>query len=258
MEYIEGASPRGPLPFEQAWKIASQIAAALEYAHERGIIHRDLKPANIMITSRGPSGGIVKLLDFGLAKAFLPESAVADPENSPTLTMSVTQAGVILGTPAYMSPEQATGRSVDKRADIWTFGVVFYELLTGDRLFQGSDISHTLANVLTKQPDLDCVPPQARKLLRCCLEKDPQKRLREIGDAPALIKEGLHEPAAPVKKTTRWTWTLAALILLLTLPRPPTFTCASPLRPRIKPGVTPSPHQVIPGRDLQFLQMAAM
>src|SRR5580698_2811514 len=107
MEYIEGASPRGPLPFDQAWKIASQIAAALEYAHTRGIIHRDLKPANIMITSRGPSGGIVKLLDFGLAKAFLPESAVADPENSPTLTVGATQVGVILGTPAYMSPEQA-------------------------------------------------------------------------------------------------------------------------------------------------------
>jgi eukaryotic-like serine/threonine-protein kinase len=217
MEYIEGASPRGPLPFEQAWKIASQIAAALEYAHTRGIIHRDLKPANIMITSRGPSGGIVKLLDFGLAKAFFPESAAADPENSPTLTMSATQVGVILGTPAYMSPEQATGKSVDQRADIWTFGVVFYELLTGDRLFQGSDISHTLANVLTQQPDLDCVPPQARKLLRCCLEKDPQKRLRDIGDAPALIQESLHEPAAPIEKTRRWTWPLAALALLLAL-----------------------------------------
>ena len=217
MEYIEGASPRGPLPFEQAWKIASQIAAALEYAHERGIIHRDLKPANVMITLRGPAGGIVKLLDFGLAKAFLPESAVADPENSPTLTLSVTEAGVILGTPAYMSPEQATGKGVDKRSDIWTFGVVFYELLTGDRLFQGSDISHTLANVLTKQPDLDRVPPQARKLLRCCLEKDPQKRLRDIRDAPVLIEEGLHERAGAVKKATRGAWQLAALVLLLGL-----------------------------------------
>ncbi len=201
MELVEGASPKGPMPFEEAWKIAAQIAAALEYAHDKGIIHRDLKPANVMVTSEGPSGGpsggMVKLLDFGLAKAFRPESsAPADAENSPTLTLGATQVGVILGTAAYMAPEQAKGKAVDKRADIWSFGVVLYELLTGDRLFKGEDVSETLAHVLTKQPDLDKVPAPARKLLRRCLEKDPRKRLRDIGEAQHLIEE-VPESTAP-------------------------------------------------------------
>src|SRR6202163_4463676 len=128
MELVEGNSPKGPLPFDEAWKIASQIAAALEYAHERGIMHRDLKPANILITP----DGVVKLLDFGLAKAFSNQKEPsASPENSPTLTLGATEVGVILGTAAYMAPEQARGKAVDKRADIWAFGVLLSELLTG-------------------------------------------------------------------------------------------------------------------------------
>jgi Tol biopolymer transport system component len=211
MELVDGASPQGPLPFEEAWHIASQIAAALEYAHEKGIVHRDLKPANIKISSEGT----VKLLDFGLAKAFSEPVAgpQADASNSPTLTMGgATQAGVILGTASYMSPEQARGKPVDKRADIWAFGVVLYELLTGRKLFNGQDASEMMAAIIRDEPKLDDVPIKVRSLLRACLEKDPRQRLRDIGDARRLLETTA--PVVAAKK--RWpAITTAAVVLVI-------------------------------------------
>src|ERR1700680_37645 len=178
MEFIEGESPKGPLPLEEALRIAAQIRDALEAAHEKGIVHRDLKPANIKIKP----DGTVKVLDFGLAKVAPASAGESDAANSPTLTIGATQAGMILGTAGYMSPEQARGKNVDKRADIWAFGVVLYEMLTGQQMFAGEDVGHTLAAVIMKEPDLSAVPPNVRRLLERCLEKDPKKRLRDIGD----------------------------------------------------------------------------
>ena len=184
MELVKGETLQGPLPLDEALRLAMQIADALEAAHEKGIVHRDLKPANIMITP----AGVVKVLDFGLAKAAeAPDGG--DPQNSPTLTMSPTRAGMILGTAAYMSPEQARGKAVDRRADIWAFGVVLYEMLTGRQAFTGETVSDILAAVLTKELDLEQVPVKVRKLLRRCLQKDPKQRLRDIGEARFLLED---------------------------------------------------------------------
>jgi serine/threonine protein kinase len=190
LELVEGPTieeriAQGPMPVDEALALASQIAEALEYAHEKSIVHRDLKPANVKVTPEGR----VKVLDFGLAKAMAEETVSTDPTASPTLTMRSTQAGVILGTAGYMAPEQARGKAVDKRADIWSFGVVLYELLTGRHLYAGETVSDTLAALLTKEPDLTAVPVKVRRLIIRCLEKDPRKRLRDIGDYADLLDE---------------------------------------------------------------------
>ncbi len=187
MELVDGEPLQGPLPVEKALDYARQIADGLRAAHDRGIIHRDLKPANILLTP----AGTVKILDFGLAKAA--ETSVTDPENSPTRTLSQTREGMILGTAAYMAPEQARGKAVDHRADIWAFGCVLYEMLTGKPVFRGETMTDILAAVVSKEPDLSGVPAKLRRLVQRCLEKDPQKRLRDIGDMDLLLFE--NEPS---------------------------------------------------------------
>jgi serine/threonine-protein kinase len=208
MELVDGATLQGPLPLETALDYARQIADALEAAHEKNIIHRDLKPANIMITP----AGVVKVLDFGLA-AVAQSSDPSNPANSPTLTISPTRAGMILGTAAYMSPEQARGKVVDKRADIWAFGVVLFEMLTGQPLFAGETVSDTLAQVLTKEPDWAQVPAKLRRLLQACLQKDPRQRLQAIGDWKLMLTDVQQlQVAAPSQ--SRFGWAAAAGLAL--------------------------------------------
>ena len=209
MELIDGEPPSGPLPLATVLEYASQIAAALDAAHERGIVHRDLKPANILITP----GGVVKVLDFGLAKNS--EAPTPDPANSPTMTMSPTQAGMIVGTAAYMAPEQARGKSVDKRADIWAFGCVVYFMLTGKSPFVGETITDILAAVVKSEADLSRVPPKMTRLLQRCLEKDPGKRLRDIGDYGDLLVESA--PAEAPRGRSGVPWAITAIVSIAAL-----------------------------------------
>jgi len=181
----------GPLPLNEVEKITRQLAKGMEYAHENGIVHRDLKPANVKVAGDGQ----VKILDFGLARAFAPETSRESGHGSafnPTITQALTGAGTVLGTAAYMSPEQARGYEVDRRSDIWAFGVILYEMLTGDRLFEGETATDTLAAILHKEPDWDVLPDEVPALLvqicQRCLVKDPQHRLRDIGEARVALE----------------------------------------------------------------------
>ena len=250
LELVEGEDlalrlKRGAIPAEEAIAIAKQIAEGLEAAHEKGIVHRDLKPANVKLAR----DGAVKLLDFGLAKALEGETTdEADLSQSPTLSRQMTEAGIILGTAAYMSPEQARGKPVDERADVWSFGVVLYEMLAGKRLFHGATVSDTLAAVLKTDLDWTSLPrdlhPAIRYLLRRCLEREPRQRLHGIGEARVIL-EGTAEAAlsvaahASTARAPRWRrtlpWVLSAAAGLaaagLAL-RPPTEPPAAPPRVR--------------------------
>jgi serine/threonine-protein kinase len=243
MELVEGPTlaeriEQGPLAAGDALPIARQLAEALEYAHERGIVHRDLKPANVKLRP----DGTVKVLDFGLARAIATEASASTAElsQSPTLTQRMTQAGVILGTAAYMSPEQARGREADRRADVWAFGAVLYEMLTGHRAFGGETISEMLAAVMRDEPDWSALPPglspRWRRLLERCLAKDPRRRLQAIGEARIILEDlaaspGDSAPTAgaatgppPARRTALIPWLVAAaavVALSLTLWRKP-------------------------------------
>jgi serine/threonine-protein kinase len=226
MELVEGEDlseriKRGPIPVDEVMPIALQIAEALEAAHEQGIVHRDLKPANIKITDEGA----VKVLDFGLAKAWQDEGTDLSSSYSPTITRHATVEGVILGTAAYMSPEQARGKKVDRRADIWAFGVVLWEMLTGSKLFEGETITDVLAAILTSEPDLDDLPtetpPHLRTLIGRCLRRDPKRRMRDMGDARIELEEPAEfiekksvqdRPAAANRKGALVAWSAAGLM----------------------------------------------
>ncbi|HEU5181771.1 MAG TPA: protein kinase [Candidatus Polarisedimenticolia bacterium] len=237
MELVEGDDlsqriAQGATPVDEALEIARQIAEGLEAAHEKGIVHRDLKPANIKITPDGR----VKILDFGLARAYLGDSAemaAQETMNSPTMTAGMTRQGMILGTAAYMSPEQARGKPADRRADLWAFGVILFEMLSGRRLFEGETISDILASVLKNSPDWTLLPAETpvatRRLLERCLAKDPRRRLRSAGDSlldlesSETFTSAAAAPAAPVPAARHWreiaAWVVAGAALLLLLLR---------------------------------------
>jgi len=254
LELIEGDTladriARGPIPVTDALGIARQIAEGLEAAHEKSIVHRDLKPANIKLTPTGT----VKVLDFGLAK--LTQASGLGPQGpgltaSPTITVDRTHSGLITGTPAYMSPEQARGQAVDKRTDIWAFGCVFYEMLTSRRAFQGDTFSDTIAAVLEREPDWlalpTSTPPTLRHLLRRCLKKEPKDRLHDVADARIEIEDAISRPAddAAVPRAAppaghhreRLAWTIAALAVLGMA-----ALALSTAVPFLRPAVAPAP-----------------
>jgi hypothetical protein len=259
LELVEGETlaewlSRGPLPVEMALGVCREIAEGVEAAHEKGVIHRDLKPANIKITPEGK----VKILDFGLAKAYQKEGSVPDLSRSPTLTDEMTRPGVILGTAAYMSPEQATGKPVDRRTDVWAFGCVLYECLTGEGAFQGETITEIVAAILKSEPDWQALPAATpwtvKNLLHRCLQKDPRERLHDIADARIEIGESIGQPAeVPAVRGASFGWLIAvgtAILLMGLLIGVAVMKYFKPATSQISQPVVRSPVRLEPGHWL--------